>query len=261
MSPHPVDLDRLAQLEEEQRFLLRSLADLEREHAAGDVDEIDYATLRDGYTARAATVLRAIEDDRAALPAPRRRNPWRMVATILTVVAVAVGAGLWVARSSGQNLTTGATQPSGTLTDDDVNQMLVQARQKMSDQDVVGAFDLYSAVLKQRPTDVEANTYAAWLLVLDAQSSGAEALAQRASQGLLLLQHAIDLDPTYPDAHCLTAVVATQFLSPPDLERAKAEGQRCLDTNPPAGMRGLLEEFVTGLDGASPTTTAPSSGS
>ena len=59
--------DRLAALEEERRFLLRSLADLEREHDAGDVDEDDYRELRDGYTARAAATLRSIESGRAAL--------------------------------------------------------------------------------------------------------------------------------------------------------------------------------------------------
>ncbi len=40
-----VDLDQLAEREEERRFLLRSLADLEREHDAGDIDDADYATL------------------------------------------------------------------------------------------------------------------------------------------------------------------------------------------------------------------------
>ena len=50
--------DRLAELEEERRFLLRSLADLEREHEAGDVDRVDYRALKDGYTVRAAAVLR-----------------------------------------------------------------------------------------------------------------------------------------------------------------------------------------------------------
>ena len=61
MSQRGRELDRLAELEEERRFLLRSLDDLDREHAAGDVDKHDYATLRDGYTARAATVIREIE--------------------------------------------------------------------------------------------------------------------------------------------------------------------------------------------------------
>ena len=54
----PMNPDRLAELEDERRFLLRSLRDLDAEHDAGDVDEDDYATLRDGYTKRAADVLR-----------------------------------------------------------------------------------------------------------------------------------------------------------------------------------------------------------
>ena len=40
--------DDLAELEEERRFLLTSIRDLEREHEAGDVDEHDFTTLRDG---------------------------------------------------------------------------------------------------------------------------------------------------------------------------------------------------------------------
>ena len=49
-----IDPDRLAELEEERRFLLRSLDDLAREHEFGDVTDEDYRTLQDGYTARAA---------------------------------------------------------------------------------------------------------------------------------------------------------------------------------------------------------------
>jgi hypothetical protein len=47
-------------LEEERDFLLRSLRDLEAEHDAGDIDDTDYATLKDDYTARAAAVLREL---------------------------------------------------------------------------------------------------------------------------------------------------------------------------------------------------------
>ena len=39
-------------MDEQLDFLLRSLEDLEREHAVGDLDEHDYAALRDDYTAR-----------------------------------------------------------------------------------------------------------------------------------------------------------------------------------------------------------------
>jgi hypothetical protein len=56
-----LDPDTLAVLDEQRDFLLRSLADLEREHEAGDVDDHDYVTLKDDYTARAARTIRAIE--------------------------------------------------------------------------------------------------------------------------------------------------------------------------------------------------------
>ena len=46
--------------------------DLEREHDAGDVDDLDYQTLKDGYTVRAADVLREIEAGRSELPARHR---------------------------------------------------------------------------------------------------------------------------------------------------------------------------------------------
>jgi len=42
--------DELARLEEERSFLLSSLRDLEREREAGDIDDLDYAALHNGYT-------------------------------------------------------------------------------------------------------------------------------------------------------------------------------------------------------------------
>jgi hypothetical protein len=59
---HPaVDLDAdLDALQEERDFLIRSLKDLDAERDAGDIDEIDYRSLKDDYTARTAAVLRTI---------------------------------------------------------------------------------------------------------------------------------------------------------------------------------------------------------
>ena len=59
--PSRLDPDELAALEEQRDFLLRSITDLDQEHAAGDLEDGDYQSLKDDYTARAAEVLRAIE--------------------------------------------------------------------------------------------------------------------------------------------------------------------------------------------------------
>ena len=125
MSRRGSDLDRLAELEEERRFLLRSLDDLDRERAAGDVDEVDYRALRDGYTSRAAAVIREIEADRRHVIAPRTPIRWKRVAVItLCLVGFGALAGWLVARSSGQDVPT-ANQPVGA--NDQVAQLLAQA--------------------------------------------------------------------------------------------------------------------------------------
>ena len=51
----------LSELEEERDQLLRSMEDLDRELAEGDIEQPEYDALKDDYTVRAATVLRAIE--------------------------------------------------------------------------------------------------------------------------------------------------------------------------------------------------------
>ena len=68
--------DQLAELEEERNFLLRSLVDLEREHAVGDVDEVDYHELKEGYTVRAAAD--AAGDRRRPDALPQKPTPnWK----------------------------------------------------------------------------------------------------------------------------------------------------------------------------------------
>src|SRR5690606_14509656 len=93
-----LDPDGLEALEEERDHLLRSLEDLEREFAAGDVDETDYVTLRDDYTARAAAVIRRIEAKRVdAEPKGPPRRWGRTLAWVAGVLAFAVLAGVLVA--------------------------------------------------------------------------------------------------------------------------------------------------------------------
>ena len=95
-----LDPDALAALEQQRDFLLASLRDLDREHDAGDLDEIDHQTLRDDYTARTAEVLRAIDAQEEAFAAARRpRSPKRTAMWFVGVVAFAViGVGALVYR-------------------------------------------------------------------------------------------------------------------------------------------------------------------
>ncbi|HEY6531118.1 MAG TPA: hypothetical protein VIY72_02355, partial [Acidimicrobiales bacterium] len=166
-----LDPDTLAALEEERDFLLRSLDDLEREHDAGDVDDTDYAELKDDYTARAANVLRALDDRRAAAAANSPDRSWVRTAVGLAVVAIlAVGVG-WFAfrdagtRAPGEGITGDARQDSANLVLQ-AQQLTGQASQALEDGNTQGALDLYrqamqayTQALDLSPDNAEAHTY------------------------------------------------------------------------------------------------------
>jgi len=240
-----VNPDQLAELEEERRFLLRSITDLDREHLYGDVDDNDYQTLRDGYTARAASVLRAIDDGHVEVSQPRPRRPRVFVAWIVGTLLVACVAGWLVARTSGQRLPGQAI--TGGLPGDEVAQKLAEARQLLG-VNPQQAIIRYQQVRELDPNNAEALTYMGWLI---AQSDTSTAAA-----GAEFLRGAIKIDPTYADPHCFLAITSADYLQPPDLGTARTEAQACLDNNPPAQMVQLVQSFIGRLD-ANTTTTSP----
>ena len=235
-------------LEEQRGFLLASLRDLERERAAGDVDDADYEALRSSYTARAAEIIRRLQHDGVAPDATsveteKRRVPRRLVG-VLVVVAFAVGLGVFVARQSGQRLP-GETA-SGGIADSTANK-LAQARQ-LNFTDPITAINIYSDVLKVDPDNVEALTYRSWLLALtarDAEQSVRDAAVQTAILGL---GRATLLDDSYPDAHCFLGIVSFRFAN--DLATAKSELGKCQVGDPPAQVKSFVDAVVAEVEAA-----------
>ncbi len=234
-------------LEEEREFLLSSLRDLERERAAGDVDDHDYAELKSSYTARAAEIIRTLEgnvepenENDAGRPGGWRR---RIVGAALMLV-IAVGLGVFVARQSGQRLP-GQTASGGGA--DSTAKKLAQARQ-MNFNDPITAINLYSDVLKVDPDNVEALTYRSWLLALtarDAEQSVRDAAVQTAILGL---GRATVIDDTYPDAHCFLGIVSFRFAN--DKATAKEELAKCQAANPPAQVKSFVDAVVAEVNAA-----------
>jgi tetratricopeptide (TPR) repeat protein len=242
--PGPADPDAYAALEEQRDFLLASLDDLERERAAGDIDEVDYEALRDDYTARAAAVLRALEEGGARYEAARPPGRWRQVAALVAVVAVlGVGAGVLVARSSGSR------PPGASATGDvrlDTRDQLAQALDLAAAGEVLEAIMLYDEVLEVDPENVEALTYRGWLLVRVDPS-----LRQ---DGLGFLEEAVALDPDYPDARIFLALTYEDLGR---LDEARAQIDAVDPDDVPLDVRPLVEGLRDRLDSAtgSPTST------
>jgi tetratricopeptide (TPR) repeat protein len=237
-----VDLDELARLEEERAFLLRSLDDLERERAAGDLADDDYATLRDGYTARAATVLRAIEAGRADLPARPPVRWGRVLAIVAVLVLVGGLTGMVVARSAGQR------QPGDTVTGDlpdTVNAELARARSLFTAGDLLPAIEAFDRALAADPGNAEALTYRGWLLALVGNQGGQPELIGRGEASIDL---AIAAAPAYVDAQCFKAVV--RFRLHGDAEGAKGPIEACVAGDPPPEVRAAVDGLQAEIDAA-----------
>jgi hypothetical protein len=245
--------ERRDQLQEEREFLLTSLADLEREFAVGDVDDDDYASLKDSYTARAAIIIRELSD--VEQPKIRKRIGWRPFAWSALVVLLAITSGVLVARNTGERLP--GQVMTGGIEDGSVSSLLVQAR-SMGMADIPGVLDLYSRVLTVEPDNIEALTYFGWFTVLSStQEADAASAATRLQNGMLLLRQATIADETYPDAHCFLGIAFFRFID--DAASAQPEMDACLAENPPAEVASMVQGLVTQIDDAvaASTTTVP----
>jgi tetratricopeptide (TPR) repeat protein len=234
-----LDPDALAALEEERRFLLRSLDDLEREHDAGDVDDVDYETLKDDYTARAARTIRSIESHHARLAQALAPRNWRrLLITVAAVGVFALLAGVVVAQAAGRRGT------GDTITGDvrsTTRSRLDEALQLASRQQYDEAIAVYDDVLADQPDNVEAMTYKGWIQ-----------LQAGDGQGVVTLIDAAELDPDYPAVHAFLAV-AFERLGRPDTAQLELDRLDALD--PPPEFRELTAALRSRLASAASTTT------
>jgi tetratricopeptide (TPR) repeat protein len=228
----------LNELEEERDHLLRSLDDLEREHDAGDVDDTDYQTLRDDYTARAAAVIRDIEAHRAG-SAPKAPRAWgRTLGWTAAIIVFAVLTGVLVARMSGSRRD-GETA-SGDVREN-TRQLLADATTAAQRGEYDDAIDLYTEALDLAPSNAEALTYRGWARYQQGEDQ-AGAMAD--------LDAAVVADGSYPDARVFRAIL---LVDQDDFAGAAAEMEVFDSLEPPPFMlqivrsQALRERIVAGV--------------
>lgn len=265
-TPTRLDPHDLAALEEQRDFLLRSLADLEREHDAGDLDEHDYATLRDDYTARAAETLRAIDERRSAFAEARRRSGrGRVIVAAVAVVAFAVVAGLLVADSLGARKA-GESASGGVTTKQSPSQQAQACISKLAPAAPSAAIDCFKAVLDQDPRNPVALAWLGWQLELSSGLAPADQADQLRRSASDLVDRAVESDPEYSYARAFRAVLAYRHGDYPAAKRYLADF-RAHDPSPDAESvitsQDLDAKVEAALRGDRPTssssTTTPSS--
>ncbi|MGH9030519.1 MAG: tetratricopeptide repeat protein [Acidimicrobiia bacterium] len=243
------DADREA-LEAERDFLLRSLEDLEAEHAAGELGADEYHRLVDEYTARAAATLRALGGD-AAPPSGTPRRRARTTAVVVGLVVVAAAAGVLLAsslglRQPGQTVT-GNAQSGGSRAaferaverrPDDVAARMQLARFLLQSGEPVDALKQYDRAAELDPGNVEALAYGGWII----------SLAGLPDEALKRLDAAVAADARYPDAHVFRGMVLYRGLG--DLAGAAAELRTYLELAPDGPMRDQVEALLEEIKAA-----------
>jgi hypothetical protein len=244
---------RRGDLEAERNFLLDSITDLDREHAAGDIGDADYAMLRDDYVHRAAESLRALEElDGRGEPAEevtgsdvsswrrfRRylgRRRVRLVLGALAIVSLLAAVGLFAAHLAGVRLP--GESATGTITLSQaavVNQDLQEAALAANLGEPATAVALYEAVLAKVPDQQVALTYYGWLTRLSGLNAH-DAAAVRLGDADLAA--AARLHPAYSDGEGLYGVAA--YEDDHDVPVALAAFSRCAADGPSKELLGAV---------------------
>jgi cytochrome c-type biogenesis protein CcmH/NrfG len=254
------DPDELAALESERDFLLRSISDLEAERAAGNLEPDRYERLRDDYTARAAAVLRAIEEGVDARPSPPPVSLRRKLVVGAGLVGFAVAAALLLAGALGQRLP-GQTVTGNAQTvasdrraalerqvrerPDDPAAHLALARFLRDSGQPAEAVKEFDATARLDPKNAEAQAYSGWVVYLAARSDPKVA-GELTAAALRRLDAAVAADPNYPDAHFFRGMVL--FRGKDDAAGAVPEFERFLALVPPGSP--VAEQVKNVLDQA-----------
>lgn len=259
------DPDRLASLESERDFLLRSIDDLENEREAGNLDDDRYRELKDDYTARAAAVLRSIEEGPAALPAPApvpRKGKLLAgggVLVFVLVASLALAAALGN-RRDGDTVTGNAQsggQSGGQSGDARRAALERQVRENPADPaahlvyanylaevgELPAAVKEYVAAARIDPKNAEAQTGAGWLTFLAAtQITDTKTAAEVMDRSLVRLDAAIAAAPDKADAYFYRGMV--QFRGKQNARAAIPDLERYLALLPEGALNEQVKQVL-----------------
>lgn len=267
-APARFDPDALAALESERDFLLRSLDDLEAERAVGDLQPDQYERLRDDYTARAAAVLRAIDEGVDARPVAPPTSLRRRLLVAAALAGFAAVAAVLLAGALGQRLpgetVTGNEQsaPRDTADDraalerdvrdrpDDAGAHLALARFLLDAGDVAEAVKEFDAAARLDPANAEATAYAGWLVYLASRSADPAAAAELTDGALRRLDAAVAAQPDYPPARFFRGMVL--FRGKGDAAGAASEFERYLALVPDGPERQQVQALLDQARGEPP---------
>ncbi|MCY3578512.1 MAG: tetratricopeptide repeat protein [bacterium] len=209
--------------DDEQRFWLESLIDLDEELAVGDLEPEDHQVLSRSYTRQAAQAIRGHQEKAEQAD---RGGRGKLIAVVAGLVVVGAIAGVFLARA------VGSRHSGDTITGNDavssVPSLLRNAEESAAAGDLAEAIAIYDRVLERSPSNPTALAYKGWFLVLQGQEAEAADV----------LADAVVVAPDYPDARAFRAILLYRT---GDCSGAAAELASFDATNPPEFISQLVE--------------------
>ncbi|HEU4371697.1 MAG TPA: tetratricopeptide repeat protein [Methylomirabilota bacterium] len=267
----PLPADPREQLAEDRRAALRTLRELEFEHAAGHVSDEDYADLRARYEAETAAILSELDrlgapveparpPATAVAPTAERRAGWRHPAAVavagVALVTFGVALGVGIVRYTEPDANAGAPMPGsrplagmdapgaanaprGPVTPAMLQGMLEAARSSLFAGRYSEAMAAYQAVLKRDPANVDAMTHLGLIAAIAAQGQHGPEMVSRA---LELFERALALEPNYPPALLYRGQVLYEVKK--DVPGAIASWEKFLAVTPPGDDRDRVAKLL-----------------
>ncbi|MGC2485356.1 MAG: hypothetical protein WA359_03820 [Acidimicrobiales bacterium] len=219
-----------------------SLADAQRELAAGELTPIQAATIE----AREELALSRLRLELSMAASPSITRPGRQrrtsllvvgIVCLLAVVVVVIYSSLSLRQSGGQ--ITGNVSLSGAQ---QVTQDLTDAQNDMAGGNVAAALQAYENVLALDPKNVSALTETGWL---DFSAGSSAANPSLVAIGVKDLRDAIAYSPRNAAARLYYAIVADS--TPGNKALAKSEFEVFLDLHPSTAQLAVARRFLLEL--------------
>jgi tetratricopeptide (TPR) repeat protein len=233
-------------LNDQREFLIRSIADAEAEHDAGDLTEEDFALLvaRDRGTlaeVEAALGELALLPEEAESPAGTSpaaaaasapRSHWRLVGILASCALILVGVLILVDhalsnRLPGQAVSGGITQTRAQL----IEQQLAQASTLYNGGQTTEALSLYEKVLTEDPTDPTALAQSGWL---EWNAGASDKQPSLEALGRKVEQRTIRVAPTFYGGHLYLGLILLYQDNNP--KGAVVQFDKFLNEVPPAAL-------------------------
>lgn len=252
--------DELLELKNKRDFYLKSLKDLEQEKNNGEVEHSDYLQLKDSYTAKAAELIRVIEELENSKDKPKveiNTKPkvkgyslgnkysipkWASKFIIgILIVAFGIGSAIAVSDFSGPQLPGQTISGAPTL---NLTNRLAQAKSTMDQGNYIAASKQYQQILAKHPNQPQALTYEGWIITLIGIQDKKQVLV---ANGQKLIAKAIKVDPSYPSAHFFMGIIALNYDHNPQL--AVSQLQIYLKDHPPKSLSKSVKALLTKAQG------------